>query len=303
MSLTRVHAPLCLLLLSITLGVAASPAAATTVPANDDFANASDLGSGLRASASGSNLWATAEAGEPGRTTGAAASSVWYRWTAPQTGVVYVSTCRSNFDTTLAVYRGSTVGGLGLVAASDDSCGTRSSLRFFAVAGTTYHVAVDGFRQVQGSIELTLRALTPPANDDLANAQDLGDGLPASASGTNRDATIEPREPDHDGQTALASVWYRWTAPANREIRVATCGSDFDTIVAVYVGPGLDALRPIASDDDTCRQQSVTRFYSRAGTTYHIAVTGFRRQLGSIRLRLTDVPRPARRAASQAGRH
>jgi hypothetical protein len=291
-SVGRICVRLCLLLLFMAVGVPASPASAlAAIPPNDDFANANDLGNGLAASASGSNLWATAEAGEPSGISGAATASVWYRWTAPQSGVVAANTCDSNFDTTLTVFRGPGFGALGRVAGNSDRCGDQSRVRFFAIAGTTYSVAVDGEGQAQGSVEFELRFLVPPSNDDFANALDLGNRLTASASGTNRDATVESREPIHDGSFTNASVWYRWIAPASAKVQVETCGSDFDTVIAVYVGSGLDALRSVASDDDTCGSQSVTRFNSVAGTTYRIAVAGYRRALGSIKFKLTKGPK------------
>jgi hypothetical protein len=278
----RVFVPLC-----IVVGVAASPASSlAAMPPNDDFANAADLGGGLSASASGSNLWATAEAGEPRQVSGPALASVWYRWTASQNGVVAVQTCGSDFDTTLAAFRGFTLRTLGRVAANDDSCGRRSALRFFGVAGTTYYIAVDGRRGAQRSIELRLHTLTPPPNDDFINAIDLGTRLTAAASGANRDATVEPREPDHDGRAPIASVWYRWTARATRTIQIETCGSDFDTVLGVYVGPALDALLLVGSNDDACGTQSVLRFNAKAGTSYRIAVAGYRESQGSLRLKL-----------------
>lgn len=302
--ISRMHVPLCFLVLFMAVGVAALPASArAAIPPNDDFAHAADLGNGLTASASGSNLWATAEAREPGRISGPAMASVWYRWTAPQSGVVTVQTCDSNFDTTLAIFRGPAFGALGLVAGNDDGCRRGSALRFFAIAGTAYRIAVAGHMAAQGSFELELRFLIPPSNDDFANARDLGNRLTASASGTNRDATVEPREPNHHGRPAIASVWYRWTAPASRKIEIETCGSDFDTVIAVYVGPGFDALRSVASNDDSgadrCRERSVLRFDSVAGTTYHIAVAGFSRAQGLIKFKLAKLKPNKRRGEAE----
>jgi hypothetical protein len=293
--MTRAHLVLCLALLT-ALGSAPS-ASALEAPAHDDFANAQDLGTGDTVSVSGTNLWATAEADEPVSRFGPAQASVWYRWTAPRSDVVRAQTCRSSFDTKLAVFRGSSLEALSLVAVNDNRCSDRSATRFLAIAGTTYHVAVDGVFRAMGNVELKLRYLIPPPNDNFANARDLGSGLTALASGTNRDATVEPREPDHaDGRT-IASVWYRWTAPANRTIQVETCGSDFDTVVAVYAdGPGFDGLRSISSDDNGCRGSagSLVRFRAVGGSAYHIAVAGYRRARGSIGLNLTTQTQPAR---------
>jgi hypothetical protein len=126
----------------------------------------------------------------------------------------------------------------------------------------------------------------PPSNDDFANADDLGAGATASASGTNLDATAEPGEPDHDGFTAGPSVWYRWTAPGDGAVKIDTCGSDFDTVLAVYGGSAIDALTSLASNDDECDVQSRVRFNATGGMTYRIAVDGYEGEQGAIELEL-----------------
>jgi hypothetical protein len=252
-------------------------------PANDDFAHAHDLGGGSTASASGTNLDATAEPGEPDHDGFAAEASVWYRWTAPGDGAIRVNTCGSDFDTVLAVYTGSAIDALTALASNDQACGDQSRVGFTVTGGTTYRIAVDGYGGDQGAIELELRPANPPPNDDFANAHDLAGG---SASGTNVDAAAEPGEPGHDGFAAAASVWYRWTAPGDGAVRVNTCGSDFDTVLAVYRGSAIDALTPLTSNDDACDLQSRVRFNAIGGTTYRIAVDGYGGQEGAIELEL-----------------
>ena len=88
-----------------------------------------------------------------------------------------------------------------------------------------------------------------PANDDFANAAALT-GLPANATGTNMDATTESGEPEHvDVTPAGHSVWWSWTAPSDGDVTVDTCGSDFDTLLAVYTGDSVEALTPVAFND------------------------------------------------------
>jgi hypothetical protein len=291
--------------------VAALPAPAVGAgPVNDDFADAQDLGSAPSATTSGGNLWATAEAAEPEHHGYPPMASVWYRWTAPQDAVVSVDTCRSNFDTVLAVYRGSALETLGAVASNDDGCRQSSRLRFLAGSGTSYWIAVTGYRQTQGAIELKVRVTSPPANDAFPAALELDGDLTAFASGSVLDATPEPREPNHVDERAFASIWYRWSAPFSRNMQLDTCGSDFDTLVAVYTGDVIDDLREVTSNDDSCGVRSRVRFDAIRGTTYQIAVDRYPerrvRVLGSVRLvlqptnafRFTGLRRDAQRGGA-----
>ena len=79
-------------------------------------------------------------------------------------------------------------------------------------------------------------------------------GLPASATGTNVDATTESGEPEPEENTPGGhSVWWSWTAPADGDVTVDTCGSDFDTMLAVYTGSSVEALTPVATNGNEIR--------------------------------------------------
>jgi PASTA domain len=121
----------------------------------------------------------------------------------------------------------------------------------------------------------------PPANDNFAAAEELS-GRVVSVEGLNKDATKEVDEQDHAGEPGGASIWYRWTAPADGRAVVSTCGSDFDTVLAVYTGDSLDALTEEASNDDTCGLQSETSFDAFGGVAYRIAVDGVDAEIGSV---------------------
>jgi len=130
----------------------------TNAPVNDNFANATRL-SGTSLSMNGSNAGATKQTGEPLHAGNSGGHSVWYSWTATQSGIVSLNTAGSNFDTLLAVYTGSAVNALTKVAANDDSPFSRtltSALSFNAVAGVTYYFAVDGYDGATGKIVLNL---------------------------------------------------------------------------------------------------------------------------------------------------
>jgi uncharacterized repeat protein (TIGR01451 family) len=115
-------------------------------PPNDNFANAQVV-AGNMGSVTGSNIGATKEPCEPNHYGIPGGASVWYRWTAPIGGNATFDTFGSNFDTVLAVYTGNNLCSLTHIASSDDDPlgGLQSRVSFNAVAGTTYHIAVDGF--------------------------------------------------------------------------------------------------------------------------------------------------------------
>ncbi len=110
------------------------------------------------------NVAATREAGEPRHAGKVGGKSLWLTWRAPATGVATFRTTGSAIDTLLAVYRGTTVTGLTEVASDEDRGGfLTSELRFNAVAGTDYQIAVDGFAAEGGDIVLAWELL-PTAN-------------------------------------------------------------------------------------------------------------------------------------------
>src|SRR4029077_11861747 len=87
----------------------------------DNFASATQLPGTSAGTASGSNAGATGESGEPNHANNSSPlNSVWCKWTAPASGLVTFDTTGSDFDTTLAVYTGSSVSALTQVAANNN---------------------------------------------------------------------------------------------------------------------------------------------------------------------------------------
>ena len=126
------------------------------LPFADDFTNA-NYAFGTNFVGSGSNTLATLEPGEPLPDGKPGGHSMWLDWIAPINGAVTINTAGSSFDTLLAVYTGSTVSNLTAVAADDDSGGfLAGQASFNAVAGTTYHIDVDGLAGATGNIVLSL---------------------------------------------------------------------------------------------------------------------------------------------------
>ncbi|UGS36169.1 trypsin-like serine protease [Capillimicrobium parvum] len=237
-------------------------------PANDDFAAATTV-SGATGRTFGSNARSTGEPGEPSHS-GVPDATVWYRWTAPESGPAVLNTRGSDFDTTLAVYAGSAITGLVQLAANDDINGSRQSrVAFTATAGTEYRIAVDGFSNARGNVALQW-TVNPPANDDFAQARVLP-GTAGITSATSVRATGEPGELDyHGGAAADNSVWFRWT-PAVSGPAVLRLGSvsGLSPGMAVYTGNGYFEPLTKVGEGPTSVALNVT-----AGTPYSIAVDG-----------------------------
>ena len=107
----------------------------------------------------GSNVNATKEAGEPNHAGVSGGHSVWYTWTPAKSTAVTIDTAGSAYDTTLAVYTGSSVSALAKVAANDDASSSlrTSRVRFSATGGRVYRIAVDGYSSATGALTLNLK--------------------------------------------------------------------------------------------------------------------------------------------------
>jgi hypothetical protein len=101
-------------------------------------------------------------------------------------------------------------------------------------------------------------------------------------------ATKDPGEPNHCGEPGGASEWYAYQAPANGLLVLDTDGSDFDTVLAVYTGPGTDfqSLVSVACDNNSGAngKTSHTVFPVTKDTVYYIAVDGVGGASGMVQL-------------------
>ncbi|HXC99655.1 MAG TPA: LamG-like jellyroll fold domain-containing protein [Verrucomicrobiae bacterium] len=245
-------------------------------PLNDNFANAQALLGGF-ATVPGNTANATKEAGEPNHAGNVGGHSIWYTWTSPSTKAVTIDTINSSFNTLLAVYTGTSLNNLALVASNDDIAPgfLQSRVTFNATAGTTYQIAVDGYNGASGSVVLTLNQTLQ--NDNFVNAESIG-GVSGVVYGSTSGATKEPGEPNHAGNPGGNSIWYYWTAPISGTATFNTFGSQFSTLLAVYTGSVVSNLTPVASDAafaPPSNVQSSVTFSAIGLTRYDIAIDGF----------------------------
>ena len=262
-------------------------------PSNDDFTKARLL-YGERAVATGGNGSATGEQGEPEHGESASTTgSVWWRWTAPRSGVAVVDTHGSEFDTVLAVYSGNSLEGLVPISQSDDYLDAiTSQVSFEANGGNTYSIAVDGFGTTTGAVTLNLamseKLSSAPDNDLFDKARSVT-VRNLQYFGSNVGATGKSDEPAHtEGSAPLASVWWKWTAEREGWFSLDTRGSDFDTVLAIYKGDQVSSLNLVGSNDDYFGTASMVRFSVEVGVTYRIAVDGVGSEEGEVVLNLND---------------
>ncbi|MDM8537731.1 hypothetical protein QUF70_13320, partial [Desulfobacterales bacterium HSG17] len=236
-------------------------------PENDDLGSASIL-SGISGQVFASNIDATKETGEPEHAGTKGGVSLWWSWTADESGYYSFGTAGSSFYTLLGIYTGSGIDNLVEVAAWYDT------LTFKAQSGTQYYIAVDGWYGVMGNINLTWKKLSP-GNDNFTSAVIIS-GLSGQAAGSNDQATKEPGEANHAGETGGTSVWWSWTAPETGYVSIDTFGTVFDSLIGIYTGTSLDTLTNTAYGYDN------VSFPVQSGTTYYIALDGRNSAMGNI---------------------
>jgi kumamolisin len=146
---------------------------------NDNFDNATVI-AGPSGAITGNNVGATRQAGEPEIDGNPGGASIWYEWTPSFSGQVTFTTFGSSFDTLLGVYTGVSVTALTQIAANDGYGNTANcSVTFQVNAGTTYHIAVDGFDGATGNTVLnwSKNSSLPVVSNFSPNAGPVGTPL------------------------------------------------------------------------------------------------------------------------------
>lgn len=206
-------------------------------------------------------------------------AAIWYKFTAPASGDVTISTA-SDFNDVLTLFEG-TCSSLNPIACvnRDEHGFIGETLPYSGLTpGQTYFVRVSGvlcgFGASEGNVCMqvtsTATTPTPPSNDDCANAEVLTiDG--ACITGSNIHATAETNEsiPSLNNR-AKASVWYQFTAPTSGEVLLDT-KADFADVITVYEGAcGMFAEVACADYGHSLHLTGLS-----SGQTYWIQVAGY----------------------------
>jgi hypothetical protein len=257
-----------------------------SAPTNDECVAPGPLFDGLNpATGIYTNTAATNSAGAAAACAGGAPgnSDVWFVYQANVTGNVVATTCTppgvpspgSLADTILEAYAG--CGGAAIGCNDDDpACGTRSTMVFPVAAGLQYIVRVSSKATATGTFYITINPF--PTNDDCATALAVAPGGngPFFHLGATNGATPAPSCAASNGD-----LWFAFTSPLTATLQADTCGSTFDTSLALYASCG--GAEIVCDNDDVlnrgpCATTQTNASYLEApvvaGTTYFFRIGG-----------------------------
>ncbi|MXX95586.1 MAG: S8 family peptidase [Gammaproteobacteria bacterium] len=166
---------------------------------------------------------------------------------------------------------------------------TSNNIEFFVAPNRKYYIWVGSSNFTSGP-RFTLNWSTHdaiPTNDNFENRMAISDES-GEVAGDNSFATTERAEPA--AHSAVASVWYEWTAPADGTSEYYEFSVDPDTaggglFAMVYEGSSLSNLRLVSDTSTQTGSSSGAVVPVEAGASYHICVAsvGTSRQ-GTYRL-------------------
>lgn len=216
---------------------------------------------------------------------------VWFSFAATTTQMIVAETCGySTYDSKLAAYNTgdcTMLGNATRLACQDDNCGRQERITFAVTSGNNYLIRVGGAVNNFGNGVLVIR----PLNDECAAATTVNNGLTViNTFNASNSAGAPLCRPDED---MTGDVWLNYTATHTGLTHFSTCGTTWDTILAVYTG-ACGALANVAggcNDDYTAcgagSRQSQADVNTTAGTVYRVRLGGFRGAQGFAILVIT----------------
>jgi len=203
----------------------------TRFPTNDDFGSPEPIaGEGVFefdntvATMDGPNHASCADFGDT-----TTANDVWYCWTAPCTGTVFLETCnRTTLDTKVAVYDGcGTPSDANLLGCNDDGCNLQSRLVFEATAENQYLVRIGTFPGTSGgtgAFSVTCSAAGCPGTGDCC-ADNTGTTGCNDTSCCSRVCACDPFCCETDWDAACATTGFEGNGCGAELLCTGLCGT------------------------------------------------------------------------------
>jgi hypothetical protein len=286
-----------LLVAILTLTMMHAWDASAQAPSNDDFDNATLIGS-LPFTDSIDTTEATVASDDPfpcnyyGRS-----ATVWYIFTPTQNMTIATSTAGSNYPTTTSVYTGSR----GSLSQVDNCLVGDASFRIQVTAGVTYYFMISrsgngpypypGPGGGGGNLVFSVSQIQAPANDNFANATIIS-SLPYSnhtddtTTASLEAGEIKPSCIEYFGSPGK-TIWYSYTPLQSGSVSART-NSSYTTFMGAYTGSGLTNL--VERD---CRVfGNIMTFFVDAGVTYYFQIGAIWDDGGSLDFSLDFTPPP-----------
>jgi len=302
-----------------------------SVPINDDWPG-SQIPAELPISRAGTNIDATFQTGEPDLLSLGSTHTVWFNWSSPIDGTVYIDTCTTDFDTILGVYTGDNLTSLSEVGSNDDGCisGNGSVVQFTASISVEYTFQIAGYGDSMGNFTLNLDTVDPaPSPTPTETPSGTPEETPAETPTetptetpaptlTNDNfaspatialddyinidslapATTETGEPDLilGKFTVTHSLWYTFTPDSTVDVSLDTCAYNADTLLAIYTGSDINSLVKVTENEWGCQSNNGSRvyFHATSGVTYliQLSISNDSPLNGPITLHLEGNPDP-----------
>lgn len=218
-------------------------------------------------------------------------NSVWYR-IQPTTDVhLQFDTTGSEFNTLTGIFV-TNPWGIGEVGCFDQLVGDQFSWNWsFAGGSSEYYIAVGSSDpSAAGILHLNVAPVTPPSNDDLANATPI-DSLPSVTTENTWGATVGLGEVQPSCAWAGNTVWFVYDATYTGNFKIDTADTNYASVVAVYTGSP-SSLAEVACDGGYWFSPRVI-IPVTAGTRYYILVgSGYTYSGGTLRVSFDVGPPP-----------
>lgn len=257
-------------------------------PANDDFADA-QIVDAIPVQLDASTLGATGEEDEENSCFASPEASRWYGFTPTSADTLRASLIGSPTQTDLIVYTGNTLASLN---EREANCTFMAAghLQFEPTPGTRYWFQVLADDNDRGEATLEISQAAAPANDDIANAQDIV--LPFAATIDTRGATSDPDDPDRCSSDR-SDVWFRFTAPRTGWYLFGAEGDGFNAEVGVFTDEATPEVARCSSNYlSAAPSSSIVDDLLTAGQTYLIQVGSNYGHSGDITFTAEAAPRP-----------
>lgn len=258
-----------------TLQIVADGTPTSVTPSNDNFANAMAIPSSLPVAVIGYPTGATRETLESSVASGY--RTLWYSFTPTRSCELYFDMAGSAAGSFVSVFQGSSLDTLCMVGrvynAGAGAVPVQAGKRYYIATGNYYNYAY-----YNSVVAITERALPAsnivfpadpttlyPANDDFANAVDLGSNTLQTAVAYLYHATRQTYDPTGKLQT----VWYKWTAPSDGVMDFRLQPANTDQMVFVYTGT--EGNLTIAGTTSV----GCSTVATKSGTTYYVMVSAY----------------------------